>query len=305
MTKHQHLDDHDFSETIVFDFTTRLPGPYACFLLQEMGFKVYKIESERSPDPFNDPIKRDLFFHWYQNINRGKEIVSIESILNLQSLNKNKTVLVLHAFSPHHPFYKMIENLKQSLSRLIILNLQHSRPWHDLNFYSVLEENLPSPPPLPFAGILFSHKIAQAFIKIWSQFHFFKTSFLVESSLNMETEIEKVFTTFKRPDFLKNKPALHLGDYICYRIYPLKNGLLYLAAVEPKYWQNFLNIFDQPLDLNAFTPVDSSEGQTLAQFFLNLSTHDLEKILDKKSALHSTKESKTESIDCCLAWHAL
>ncbi len=249
--------------TTVLDFSHRLPGPLAGHLLSCLGAKVIKVEDHIFKDPFiqdNGPFDQS-FYHWYKELNQNKELIRLD-------------------FS--HPEKRVLDQLLEQADAIImgppekkrmILGLDRSnlelkkRPMaiiepiagggrsvlHDLNALALAEilplyiQNAPldlRPPFLPWAGIIFGHRLALELLANLIKAKDKNGPIFQEVALL--DAVKEAMTPFWPEQLRKNKQTrfLHNGLYPCYQIYKTSDGgHLALACVEEKFWLSFIDCF--------------------------------------------------------------
>lgn len=281
----------------ILDLSSRLPGPLAAKLLGDLGGLVTKIENSYFPDPFTceDHNRYDQNFkNWYQKINQNKKIISIE---------KNSLELEAHLSELIKNYDIIISSLPEKITQAIIkdssaligkafIQIKSSRqqvPLHDLNILAesgLLDYHLKvaknnSLPFIPLAGIIFAEAIAQkaqaCYIEALRTHSFVKSDLfldeVIQSHLNflLTTEVSAQGETH----------YLHTGKFPCYNIYPLKDGKhLAVAAIEEKYWSEFLRIFNLGQELDQFSPKTEQE---LRRLFNSLNSNDISHVQSLKN----------------------
>jgi len=234
---------------IIFDLTSRLPGPLSTKTLEQLGFKIIKFENI-CKDAFKQS-KIKSFAHWYDDLNKNKEIINTDMSKDFlkEQIEKYKPEFIISQKQPK-------DNFGQKW--LVIKGNKSSTPLHDLNVWSELgfikNTTLPF---LPFAGIMFSQIIVQNILSLNSlndHTKNIKTIYLVD-------ELKKLLSPF-----LKNEEkTLHQGKFPCYQIYELQDGFISLACIEEKFWKEFCELFK----LN-FSLEDAFDQTSSVKHFLKL-----------------------------------
>lgn len=256
----------------ILDFSSRLPGPLAGYLLAQMGAQVIKVETDSHPDPFKVLRMGDgdiAFQSWYSNmhINMDHFTVSDESnddLNQLQALCKKAHMVIMGWPAKVQEKYSVrFEDLSQlsGWGSFIEMGVSHhsNRPVHDLNVMAemgLLDLHIKqlkkhptnakriAPPFLPIAGVTFAHQITQRLVA--NAFKALRDQLWVKDSATLEDSLEDTWNPLYAPD-LKGvqENFLHSGRYPCYNIYPLKNHRAYLAiaCIEEKYWSEFSDTF--------------------------------------------------------------
>lgn len=291
----------------IIDLTHRLPGPLAGKILQELGAEVIKIEDEKHKDPFLSGMFSEFdrsFENWYEELNRNKKIVR----LDFKSPDIKKKIAeiivgadgILLSLSP-----KLKTNLgldDQSLKgELAVVELEasstHNKAMHDLNALAisgylslhVAHENdeIVPPPFLPVAGIAFGQQVATQMLAniIASK----KSRSLVKTVSYLHDTADTLFHPFWSKELRNQKKTkfLHNGAYPCYCLYRCKDGnYVALAAVEEKFWSDFIATFNVPLALERRFNTDPASFRIVADTFAKLTANEIEaKASDKELCL--------------------
>lgn len=282
----------------IADFTGRLPGPFATFILNDLGARVFKIENT---DIDGDPFNQELYFKyapnfrdWYQKLNRGKEIYQL-------SFNKNKEELLTYLtqadiilIPASRYFDRFLEEF--DLDKKVIIKIAASsdkkEALHDLNIIAqtqIFKHHLQQsvlPPYLPFAGIEFGHAIAQRSIAGYVKL--LKTKESVFSTVFLKEEILKEHQIFESEKTQDNKLFLHNGAFPCYSLYALKDSGSYvaLAAIEEKYWQEFISVFSLKIAAHERFDTSGNVKTVLKKMFAEYTVNEIKnKITDKHFCL--------------------
>lgn len=289
------------------DLTHRLPGPLAGKILQELGAEVIKVEDEKHRDPFLSGMFSEFdrsFENWYEELNRNKKIVRLD-FKSPEAKKKIAEIIegadgILLSLSP-----KLKTNLgldDQSLKgELAVVELEasstHNKAMHDLNALAisgylslhVAHENdeIVPPPFLPVAGIAFGQQVATQMLAniIASK----KSGSLVKTISYLHDTADTLFHPFWSKELRQQKKTkfLHNGAYPCYCLYRCKDGnYVALAAVEEKFWSDFIATFNVPLALERRFDTDPASFRIVADTFAKLTANEIEaKASDKELCL--------------------
>lgn len=258
------------NDVCVVDFTTRLPGPMSTMVLKSLGAEVLKVENtDISPDPFKDPgylQHAPHFEDWYDNINTGKIITkasfSKDKVLLQSILSKSNIILV-----PDIKFFQSLLSEFQLNNKAIIKLSGGKDEWsslHDLNalaltnsFQVHLQSN-GSPPYLPLAGITYAQYLATAALGLLRSVE--KDGKTKTETIYLKDVSQLILDSLHSNKSIKNGKYLHNGAFPCYQVYYSKDGFaICLAAVEEKYWNNFVDIFEIDLsEEKRFDPTGKS-----------------------------------------------
>ncbi len=261
--------NNNLSGVTVFDYSSRLPGPLASSILMELGADVTKVELKK--DPFS-LVKEDIFYDWYQSINKGKVIQKTSPS------NKVDIVIV--------PNRKVKDFVKQNINYKILIEIGSTpkrTPMHDLNalaesksFQNIGEQSLPF---IPIMGVELANKIA-----------LMATSALFKHSKDQQqsdyivylNEVAKV-TIDKLSPKVKSSSFLHTGKFPCYKIYELKdNSKVALATVEEHLWHDFCEIFKISLHTDDRFDTTDHTFNKLNKLFKTYTKEDIKEIIEKK-----------------------
>ena len=252
----------------IIDWSSHLPGPYACHILSEMGAKVIKITPDNKPMPFQRFEKdgpQKIFHYWFQEFNQNKQTSSFsdEILKNANGIITNQT-------------YDFPDNL---VVTKIIASSKDSTPRHDLNvlaesgflsrYIKTLNSttNSLSPPSLPWAGIALAQSIAQTHL-----------AQLLADDKYQEVSLKESFERLMKTFFDSNDEQslyLHNGAYPCYRLYKMASGQwVALAAIEAKYWKQFCQFFNLNLKETDRFSTDSSVVESIEKHFLSIDSID-------------------------------
>ena len=294
----------------IIDLSHRLPGPLCGKILADLGANVIKIEDHIFQDPFNSGLFAKFdnsFLSWYENLNKRKKIERFDFNNPIDQKKIHQTVLTADAVIMGLP-YKTREklkltdsdlNLNKSIVVIELLASEHEKKsMHDLNalamtgllslYVSGKNEKVIAPPFLPIAGISFGHKgatdLLAGFIKA---IRVNQTQFVKTYMDQVTEELLGIFWPESDRKIGKNK-FLHNGLYPCYSLYQTKDKkYIALAAVEEKFWERFVDVFNIQTDMDRFHHEDSKLFDLLAECFSKLSQKDI--------------RDKIEGLDLCLS----
>lgn len=281
----------------IIDLTHRLPGPLAGKILQELGAEVIKVEDEKHRDPFLSGMFSEFdrsFENWYEELNGKKKILR----LDFKSADIKKKLAeiigdadgILLSLSP-----KLKSSLglnDEDLNReLAVVELEasstHNKAMHDLNALAISgylslhvahETNAVVPPPfLPVAGIAFGQQVATQMLAniIASK----KSKSLVKTVSYLHDTAENIFHPFWSKELRDQKRTkfLHNGAYPCYCLYRCLDGnYVALAAVEEKFWLDFMATFHVSLEASQRFDTDPKSFSILSEMFAKLTAKEIE-----------------------------
>jgi len=271
----------------VLDLSTRLPGPLAAKLLGDLGATVTRLENTHFPDPFKcDENNRfdQNFKSWYEAINKNKKIIttdkrSRELEEELAKLIEAHDIIICSL--PDKLLTKDLFDLSKEKAFIQIRSSKQQTPLHDLNILAesgLLDYHLKvagnnSLPFIPLAGVIFAEAIAQkaqaAYIEA------LKTKSFIKKEIFLDEVIQSHLNFLLTQEFRKTSEThyLHTGKFPCYNIYQFKDGKhLALAAIEPKYWNDFLNLFNLGQNLDQFS---ATTEQELRRLFINMKSDEI------------------------------
>jgi alpha-methylacyl-CoA racemase len=237
------------SGVTVADLTRYLPGPFASRELLRLGATVVKIES-----PDGDPLKASAP-GWYDELNRGKEIVTWDARREPQPGALSTADVVLEGFRPG-----VFERLNVTLRDDVVLcsitgfgtdgpRAQHAG--HDLNYVGyagLLADTAPALPPVQIADLAAGGQ--SAVIEILA-------ALLAGGGARIAISMTDAAHRFASHRLAGDpSPRLLTGGAACYRIYETADARhLTVAALEPKFWQRLCELLDRPdLRGKAFAP---------------------------------------------------
>ncbi|MFP5492232.1 MAG: CoA transferase [Bacteriovoracia bacterium] len=290
----------------VLDFTQRLPGPLGGHLLALLGADVIKVEDQKYQDAFLQTEQTGLignFQDWYHELNKEKKLTRLNfdaSDIKSQISQLMSDADIILTGMPQKLAIKLgldHAGLKQINRALVVLEVGASKDnqgsMHDLNALAEagflqlhVTDNSPSPlaPPfLPVAGISFGQQIALTALAFHRQAQQEKKPII--SKVYLYDEIIKVMGPLWSSNLRGQKQTkfLHNGAYPCYALYRNKDGdWLAVAAVEEKFWREFVNILNLPLSAEDRFSTSQKTFQHVVQAIQALSTAELEGLLASK-----------------------
>lgn len=245
----------------ILDLSERLPGPFSTFILHKLGANVTKLENaDRGGDIFQgDEAKKYYpnFIDWYHNLNHSKEInmISFDTQQSKLELAIKKSDIILR---PDNRFFNDLFKDHTLSSQQVIITLAGGKAqWksiHDLNALALTEtfsihlEQNTGLPYLPFAGLGFGQFLATAMLAAWIKC--LKTQTSVSETFYLQDYCIHILDILKTNHTSRPKKYLHNGLYPCYNVYQTQDKtFICLAALEEKYWEKLLEIFEFNLSL--------------------------------------------------------
>jgi alpha-methylacyl-CoA racemase len=290
----------------ILDLTHRLPGPLAGKILADMGAEVIKIEDETHKDPFLSGMFSEFdrsFENWYEELNGKKQVrrfdFKSEGVkAQIQDLVKSADGILL-SLSPKLKLKLGLddESLKSLKKNLAVVELEasstHNKAMHDLNalaisgFLSLHVANetadVVAPPFMPVAGIAFGQQVATQLLA--NLINSMRTGEFSKSVSYLHHTAESIFHPFWSKTLQKQKKTkfLHNGAYPCYSLYKTKDSqYVALAAVEDKFWSDFIEIFKVNLPLEKRFDTKPESFKIVAQMFAKLTAKEIENMTKEK-----------------------
>lgn len=201
-----------------------------------LGARVVKIEP-----PTGDPMKAAAP-GWYAELNRGKEIVTLEAAPPLVA----QADVVIEGFRPG-VFERLGLTLRGdavlcSITGFGIDGPRAQQAGHDLNYLGyagVLADTAPAMPPIQIADLAAGAQTAV--IEILAALLAGGGAHIVISM----TDASHRFVAHRLAG--DPVPRLLTGGAACYRIYETADGrYLTVAALEPKFWRRLCELIDRP-----------------------------------------------------------
>lgn len=288
-------------EVTVIDLTARLPGPYAGYLLSQMGARVIKVENMRHLDAFSDERLHELdpiFKVWYQNLNIDKEkcILDFSDNKDLEQLKAKLTLADIVIVPNKEKLIEMISlyEIAQDTNMAIIKVGGHhekNHSMHDLNALSELgafkmhTKFNDAPPFLPFAGISYGQMIATQAIALYLKCLRQKKSIIFDSYLDLSVKLQ--YAPFWDEGLTSCEMHLHNGLFPCYNLYKTKDGgSIAVCAVEDKFWNIFTKSLELPLTLDDRYDTSQRVFKIIADKITSLTTQEV--------------KTKLKEHDCCV-----
>lgn len=293
----------------VIDFTNYLPGPFATMRLADLGAEVIKVEP-----PEGDPARHTGEGLVFQANNRGKKSIR----LNLKNQADIEIVLkliasadaVIESFRPGVMeklglSYKAVQAVKPDIVYCSISGYgQHSLlsqlGSHDLNYLALSgvlaqlkdSEGRPIHPTITLAdyygGLAANERLLAGLV----------SKFLTGQGSYHSVSIADVMVSLMGNHVLTEQKtgaatgiSVLSGSVVSYGIYETKEGrFISLAALEPKFWQNFC----EAVGHEDWIAAQFSQTETSNLVFQGLSE------LFKKKTFYEWIEF-SQVVDCCMA----
>lgn len=296
----------------VLDFSRLLPGPLATLFLADLGARVIKVEDPNGGDyiRWTPPLQGEYSSYFYL-LNRGKESIAVDLKTdegkNLIKRVIKKTDVVVESFRPGVMDslglgYKEFSKINPSLIYCPVTGYgdtktkYRKKAGHDMNYISLngiasvngTKETGPLPVGVQVADIAGGSYMAVIGI----------LAALIERGISgkgkfidvsmFHGSIPLVVMAFAnqlgmKDDITTENYALN-GLYPSYRIYKTRNGFVSLAALEPKFWNNFCKAInrDDLLDAGYETGVKRGEViSVLEKIFISKTSEEWEKLNEK------------------------
>ena len=300
---------------VVLDFTSRLPGPMAGYILTELGAQVIKVETSTHPDPFKElklaPTDKG-FQSWYSNINKSKNHFTLEdneeSLAKLQGLCKKAHIILMGWPQKIQEKFELTFNHFQNMSNWgsfleLSASHEHDRPMHDLNVLAEkgylslhikqweqrAKPKRIAPPFLPFAGATFAQAMATKAMA--ASIMALKNQEWINEKISLEEAIDNTWNVLYSDDLKGIQDTfLHSGRYPCYNIYPLINhrAFLAVACIEEKYWNLFTEAFD--LELTSEDRFNDKGEVVFSAIQNKIAEYDVDQM-----------KEKLQGLNCCLS----
>lgn len=289
----------------IIDLTHRLPGPLAGKVLHDLGAEVIKVEDEKHRDPFLSGMFSEFdqsFENWYEELNGSKKIVRLD--FKSPDIKKQIADIVKDAdgiLLSLSPKLKTNLGLDSFSGKIAVVELEasstHNKAMHDLNALAISgylslhvaheTDDIVAPPFLPVAGIAFGQQVATQLLAniIASE----RSNSVVKTVSYLHDTADSIFHPFwsKKLRDEKRTKFLHNGAYPCYCLYRCKDAnYVALAAVEEKFWSDFIATFNVSLALEKRFNTDPSSFRIVADTFAKLTAGEIEaKAKDKELCL--------------------
>lgn len=298
----------------ILDFSQYLPGPYASLRLADKGAEVIKIEPLKGDPARSLGYKKDNEGLIFLANNRNKKSVT----LNLKTEEGKKIALelmknvdvVIESFRPgvmerlglgYEDAKKVNENIIYCSITGFGQNTSFSEfGSHDLNYVSISgilsqlkdKDGKPIHPTITLAdligGIAASEEILSALIQ----------RFTKNVGAYLDVSLVDVMITMLNTHMLiaKEKGVNQgleelTGEYVCYHIYETKDGrYMSLAALEPKFWENFCHAIGRDGWMNSHMSKATDENPIYKEMKKIFKSYTLNEWL-----------AFMKKVDCCLS----
>lgn len=233
---------------MILDCSYRLPGPLATSILLEEGHEIIRIEYQEKRDPFSKSNLKGVRC-WYKKFNDKKKFYSFRPEDLDSFIKRYKKDIQAAIIDSHSPFLSTLK--KNSIKHVVICSTkENKRPMHDLDIlaksgYFDVGSQIPE---MPFVGILFAEKIVTEFYKLL----FYQKN---EIKVFLDDTLRVLNKVHLPPD-----QRFFSGKVIGYNDYSLKNGRIFLTALEQKSWLVFLEYLSLENPQNV-SPVDNVRTQ--------------------------------------------
>ena len=279
----------------IIDLSQRLPGPYGSFILQSLGAKVTKLENtDQGGDFFNSDSAKMFnpnFLDWYKTLNDQKKINTLSFSNELSTLVKiiKKYDLII---APKNSFLQNLfsEYPLESTQCLIYLSggKNQWRSLHDLNalsFTKTFKDHLyhnDSLPYLPIAGMSYGQYLATLSLAMLRKAS--KTNKAQQETLYLKDTCNFLLDALHSEQTNSPHKFLHNGLYPCYQIYKTKDDhYVCLAAIEEKYWNLFIKIFNLPLSEQDRFDKSEKTHSLLKKLFAKQTGHEINTKINNQS----------------------
>ncbi|MBA2406173.1 MAG: CoA transferase [Bdellovibrionales bacterium] len=290
----------------ILDLTHRLPGPLAGKILGDFGYEVIKIEDEKHKDPFLSGMFSDFddsFEDWYRVLNEKKQILrldfkSADIKAQIHQHLKDADGILLSLSPKLKEALGLDDASLKALNRAIaVVELEasktHKKAMHDLNalalsgFLSLhvahVDDQIVDPPFFPLAGIAFGQQVATQLLANLLAAR--DENKVVKSISYLYETTETILNPFWSANLQAQKRTkfLHNGAYPCYSLYRLKDGnYVALAAVEEKFWNDLVSLFNISLPLENRFDKDPKSFQIVSDRFAKMDTSEIENMTRDK-----------------------
>ena len=297
---------------LVLDFSRLLPGPLATLFLAEMGARVIKVEDPNGGDyiRWTPPLQGDYSSYFYL-LNRGKESVTFD-LKNSNDIDKikkivKKTDVVVESFRPGVMDslglgYEELKKINPKLIYCPITGYGHTetkygkRAGHDLNYVSLngiaslngTGETGPITPGVQIADMAGGSYMAVMGIlaALIERNSTGKGKFIDISMFHGSIPL----TLMAFANQITSKETIGLESYALnglypgYKIYKTSDGYVSLAALEPKFWNNFCRAINREDLINSGYETGENGKKTveiLNKIFLSKTTKEWEELNEK------------------------
>ena len=235
---------HPLEGMLVVDLSRYLPGPFATRELLRLGARVVRVEP-----PEGDPM-RLVDPRWDAELNAGKESVVCDLKAQPEPARAlcRRADVVVEGFRPGVAARLGLEpgprTVWCSITGFGSEGRHAQRVGHDLNYLGwagVLEATAPASPPVPVADFTGSFAAVREILAALLERA--RTGRGARLEVSMTHEAHRLAA-----------PPLLTGAAACYRSYECADGRhLTVAALEPRFWQRFLELVGLP-GLDALAP---------------------------------------------------
>lgn len=291
----------------VLDLTRHLPGPFCSQLLADYGAEVIKVESPLGGDPMREVGGSSDYF---ARLNRGKKSLT----LNLKSSQGKEifkelvreTDILLEGFRPGvmsklNLGYTDLAEIKPNLIYCAITGYGQSgsyklRAGHDLNYLALAgilsvtgsEDGSPVIPGVQMADIgggllaLFAIMVAVHYRGKTGKGQYVDISMLDGLLSWLPLVIADHFSGTR----ISPRKTILNGKLACYNIYKTKdNKYMSLAALEPKFWQEFCRtVGNDKLITRQYEPNQEELKEELKRVFAQKTRAEWENLFADKDA---------------------
>lgn len=256
---------------VILDLTRLLPGPYGTFLMASFGMDVIKIEDKGQGDYLKKlaavgDVDEALIYRLL-NGNKQKIFLNLKDELDKEEFKKlvKNARVVTESFRPGvmERLGLGYETLKEINPKLIYINIggyldkspKSDRAGHDLNYMAesgILGNTGKNGPEMIgttiadlTGGLAMFGMVAGALYR----------QQLTNQGMYLKIGIDELMASWgnvygsflgKPHQYPQPGKAMLGGGIVCYNIYQTKDGNIALAALEEKFWNNFINAINRP-----------------------------------------------------------
>ncbi len=258
----------------IIEIGPRLPLLFMGHFFQSLGHKIIRIENSLYPDPFIQ-AHNSIFHHWYQLLNKEKEIHTFEGIDD-STIENFEYDFIISSVPLKLKNQKLIFSLQSSKTK---------RPLHDIQALSELnllqlhckqfKEKIIPPPFLPTTGLFFATSACCHCLE----------SFYLKKTGTQKLYFDELIRPLKEFLPLNISEAEHAGKWPSYQIYHHSdNRYIALALLEPIHWKAFNDAFN--LNLDEDLKINPKRKSELQQIISSLDWKELtQKIKENKLCL--------------------
>lgn len=298
----------------VLDFSQYLPGPYASLRLADKGAEVIKIEPLKGDPARNLGYKKDNEGLIFLANNRNKKSIT----LNLKEEAGKEIALklmetadvVIESFRPGVMDrlglgYKDATKVNEQIIYCSITGFGQNTTYshfgsHDLNYLALSgilsqlkdKDGKPIHPTITLAdltgGIAAAEGILAALIR---RFRKNEGSYLDISMVGVMVSLLNNHVLIAKEKGVGNGLAELTGSYVCYHIYETEDGrYMSLAALEPKFWENFCHAIGRDGWINSHMTKATDENPIYREMKKIFKSYTLNEWL-----------AFMNKVDCCLS----